>query len=176
MCWACWGKESAVPQSPACTSQLTVSISPVALISQHTHNLSLVVLWHWLEQWWLSTCLGAVQSGCMCNLDVHRKAKFSIMMWSHAIKTLVYSLLCLYFGQLIVYIIKCVEDFQEVFCLILYLRASCKCLLLSVEKYLPIEGFFVCIWPCRKQMLVSRSALREPRWLQALYTALVCIL
>lgn len=110
-CRACRGKESAVRQSPACTSQPTVSIPPVALISQHTQIVSMAVLWHWLEQWWLSAGLGAVQSGCMCNLDVHRKAKFSIMMWSHAIETLVYSLLCLYFGQRIVYMIKCVEDF-----------------------------------------------------------------
>jgi len=70
---------------------------------------------------------GCIVSGCLCNLDVHREAKFSIMMWSHAIKTLVYSLVCLYFGELIVYILKYVEDFQEVFCLILYPRASCKC-------------------------------------------------
>lgn len=44
------------------------------------------------------------------------KAKFSVMMWSDAIKTLVYSLVCLDFGQHLVYIIKYVEDFQEVFC------------------------------------------------------------
>lgn len=29
---------------------------------------------------------GCIVSGCLCNLDVHRKAKFSIMMWLDAIK------------------------------------------------------------------------------------------
>lgn len=65
---------------------------------------------------------GCIVSGCLCNLDVHRKAKFSIKMRSDAFKTLVYSLVCFYFGQHIVYIVKYVEDLQEMlnFCLILY--------------------------------------------------------
>lgn len=90
-----------------------------------THRLSgLVMLRCWLERWRLSVCVGAgrrrcIVSGCLCNLDVHRKATFSIMMCSDAIKTLVYSLVCLDFGQYIVYINKYVEDFLEVFCLIL---------------------------------------------------------
>lgn len=142
-------------QSESCMYISADGCSNDTLISQHTAYLSLVVLWRWLEQWWPSACMGAVRSGCiasgcLCNLDVHRKAKFSVMMWSDAIKTLVYSFVCLYFGQHIVYIIKYVEDFQEVFCLILYLRTSCKCLLLSVENYLSKKGSFVCIWPCRK--------------------------
>lgn len=42
---------------------------------------------------------GCIVSGCLCNLDVRRKNKFSIEMWSDAIKTLVYSLVCFFFGQ-----------------------------------------------------------------------------
>lgn len=67
----------------------------------------------------VSSKSGCIVSGCLCNLDVRREAKFSIMMWSNAIKTLVYSLLCLYFGKNRVYTIKCLEDFHKVYRLIL---------------------------------------------------------
>lgn len=40
----CRAKESAVRQSPACTSQPTVSIPPAAPISQHSQTLSLTAL------------------------------------------------------------------------------------------------------------------------------------
>lgn len=46
-------------------------------------------LWHWSAQRWLSAGLGAVRSGCivsgcLCNLDVHRKkAKFSSFFFYH---------------------------------------------------------------------------------------------
>lgn len=132
-----------------------------------------VMLSYWLEKWWLSACVGAVLSGCivsgcLCNLDVHREAKFSIMMWSHAIKTLVYSLVCLYFGQFIVYIIKYVEVFQ-VYCLILYPRASCKCHF-TLCREISVKRSLLYVWPCRrKKILVSRSALSEPRWLLPLF-------
>jgi len=132
-----------------------------------------VMLSYWLEKWWLSACVGAVLSGCivsgcLCNLDVHREAKFSIMMWSHAIKTLVYSLVCLYFGQFIVYIIKYVEVFQ-VFCLILYPRASCKCHF-TLCREISVKRSLLYVWPCRREkILVSRSALSEPRWLLPLF-------
>ena len=69
--------------------------SSITLISQHTG----LVLCQWLEWWWLSACVGAVWIGfivlgCLCNLDVHREATFSITLCSNAIKTLVYSLVC----------------------------------------------------------------------------------
>ena len=114
-----------------------------------------------LEWWWLSArvgevCRGFIVSGCLCNLVVHRKVKFSITKWSDANKTLVYSFVCVYFGQHVVYMIKYVEDAGEVFCLILYLRASLQmpftfCREISVKR----RRVFLCVRPYIKKNITG---------------------
>lgn len=97
-------KEGVARQTPACTSQLTVSVAPTAPRRHSRHDagwsggdrqLRLGAVWS-----------GCIVSGCLCNRDVHGKAKFSIMMCSDALKTLVYSFSLLIFGQHIVYMMS----------------------------------------------------------------------